>query len=341
SAGSMTAANISVGGGSLSSVVSAINNAGVGVTANALQVATNSYALELTSNGTGTASSTTVDSQAFTGSGLGALLTTTAAQNAVVSVGGTGGYQVTSQTNALSGLLPGITISLASVSSTPVTVTVSPDGSTVAGNVQTLVSAANQLLSTISTDTAYNTQTKTAGPLNGNLSLTSLAQQVLGAIGEAVGRSGAGSDGTAGESAGLAITSQGMITFNQTAFDAAYAKDPTGVQSMFTGGGTFTAALPAYAGQVSVAGANDNTSPGAYAVSVTQSAQQAVDTGSSTWASSASSLSQAETYTVTGGSASATYAATAGESIADIVNGMNTALAAAGIDASAALVGSA
>ncbi len=71
------------------------------------------------------------------------------------------------------------------------------------GNVQSLVSAANQLLSTISTDTAYNTQTKTAGPLNGDPSLTSLAQQVLAAVGEAVGTSGAGSDGTAGESAGL------------------------------------------------------------------------------------------------------------------------------------------
>ena len=328
SAGSMTANDISVGDGSLQSVVSAINGAGVGVTANALEVGTNSYALALTSNGTGTASSTTIDTQAFAGSGLGALLTTTAAQNAVVSIGGTGGYQVTSQTNALSGLLPGITVNLGSVSSTPVTVTVSPDGSSVAANVQSLVSAANQLLSTISTDTAYNTQTKTAGPLNGNESLTGLAQQVLAAVGEAVGRSGAGSDGTAGESAGLAITSQGTITFNQTAFEAAYAKNPTGVQSMFTEGGTFAAALPAYAGQVSVAGATDGTSPGTYAVSVTQSAQQAIDSGSATWASSASALPQAETYTVTGGSATATYAATAGESIADVVNGMNSALAA-------------
>jgi flagellar hook-associated protein 2 len=110
---------------------------------------------------------------------------------------------------------------------------------------------------------------------------------------------------------------------------------------MFTEGGTFAAALPAYDGQVSVAGANDNTTPGTYAVSVTQSAQQALDIGSSTWASSSSALSQAETYTVTGGSATATYAATAGETIADVVNAMNAALAAAGIDASAALVGSA
>jgi flagellar hook-associated protein 2 len=340
SAGSMTAANVSVGGGSLSSVVSAINNAGVGVTANALQVGTNSYALELTSNGTGTGSSTTMDGQAFAGSGLGALLTTTAAQNAVVSVGGTGGYQVTSQSNNLTGLLPGISINLVSVSAAPVTITVSPDGSSVADDVQALVSAANQLLSTISTDTAYNTQTKTAGPLNGDPSLNGLAQQVLAAIGEAVGTSAAGSDGTAGESAGLAITSQGTVTFNQAAFEAAYAKNPSAVQAMFTEGGTFSAALPGYAGQVSVAGANDNTSPGSYAVSVSQSAQQAVDTGSSTWPSLNSALSQAETYTITGGSATATYAASAGETIADVVNGMNAALAAAGVDASATIVGS-
>ena len=92
-AGSMTAESVSVGDGSLASVVSAINGAGVGVTANALQVGTNSYALEVTSNGTGTASSTTIDTQAFAGSALGALLTTTTAQNAIVSVGGTGGFR--------------------------------------------------------------------------------------------------------------------------------------------------------------------------------------------------------------------------------------------------------
>ena len=190
SAGSMTAANISVGGGSLSSVVSAINNAGVGVTANALQVGSNSYALELTSNGTGTASSTTLDAQAFAGSGLGALLTTTAAQNAEVSVGGTGGYQVSSQSNSLSGLLPGITINLVSVSATPVTITVSPDGSTVADNVQALVSAANQLLSTISTDTAFNTPDQDGGPPQRG----SIAQR-FGPAGAGRGRRGRGDVG--------------------------------------------------------------------------------------------------------------------------------------------------
>ncbi len=341
SAGSITAQNVSVGNGSLSTVVAAINASGVGVTANALKVGANQYALELTSNGTGTAAATTIDAGAFATSGLGALTTTTASQNAVVSIGGAGGYQVVSASNQVTGLLPGVTVNLGQASSSPVTISVSPDGTQLATTVQALVTAANQVLSTISTDTAYNTSSNTAATLNGATSLNTLAQQILAAVGTAVGTSGAGSDGTAGESAGLAITSQGTITFNQAAFEAAYAKNPAAVQAMFTEGGTFTPASPSLDGAATVAGASDDTSPGSYAVTVSQSAAQAVDTGSTTWSTPTSALSAPETYTVTSGSATATYAAAAGESVDEVISGLNSALATAGIGASAALGGSA
>jgi flagellar hook-associated protein 2 len=340
SVGTMTAQNVSVGDGSLSSVVSAINGADAGVTATALQVGTDAYALEVTSNSTGTAGAATVDTQAFSGSSLGALETTTAAQNAIVSIGGTGGFQVTSQTNTVTGLLPGVSVNLAQVSTTPVTITVSPDGSQVVSQVSALVSAANQVLSSISTDTAYDQSTNTAAPLNGQTSLNELAQQVLSIVGRAVGASGAGSDGTAGESAGLAITSTGTITFNQSAFEAAYDKNPAAVQAMFTEGGTFSPSGSAYNGQVSVAGATDETVPGDYAVSISQSAAQAIDTGSATFAAGTSTVGAAESYTVSSGANSATYAVSAGESAADVISGLNGALAAAGIDVSASLSGS-
>jgi flagellar hook-associated protein 2 len=340
SVGTMNAQNVSVGDGSLSSVVSGINQADAGVTATALLVGTDEYALEVTSNSTGTAGAATVDTQAFSGSSLGALETTTAAQNAVVSIGGTGGFEVTSQTNTVTGLLPGVSVNLAQVSATPVTITVSPDGSQVVSQVSALVSAANQVLSSISTDTAYDQSTNTAAPLNGQTSLTELAQQVLSIVGHAVGASGAGSDGTAGESAGLAITSSGTITFNQSAFEAAYDKNPAAVQAMFTEGGTFSPSGSAYGGQVSVAGATDGTVAGDYAVSISQSAAQAVDTGSATFAAGTSTIGAAESYTVSSGSNSATYAVSAGESVADVISGLNGALAAAGIDVSASLSGS-
>ena len=340
SEGSMTAQNVSVGDGSLSSVVAAINGANVGVSANALQVGTNEYALEVSSQNTGTAGAATFDAQAFAGSSLGALQTTTAAQNAIVSVGGVGGFQVTSPTNAVTGLLPGVTVDLQQVSASPVTLTVSADGSQVASQVSALVTAANAVLSTISSDTAYNQSTNTAAPLNGQTSLNLLAQQVLSIVGLAVGNSGAGSDGTAGESAGLALTSSGTITFDQNAFEAAYDANPGAVQAMFTEGGTFTPAGPAFAGQVSVAGASNNTVPGDYAVTISQSASQAVDSGSTTFAAQTSVFGAAESYTVTSGSLAATYAVSAGESLANVISGLNGALAAAGIRASASLTGS-
>lgn len=338
--GSMTAQNVSVGDGSLSSVVAAINGANAGVTANAVQMGTDEYALEITSTGTGLSGASTVDTQAFTNSSLGAMQTTTAAQNAVISLGGSSGAQITSSTNSVTGLMPGLTVNLSEKSSSPVTITVAADGSQVANDVSSLVSAANQVLSTISTDTAYSSSTKTAGPLNGDVQLGALAQQVLSIVGNAVGSSAAGSDGTVGESAGLAITSSGTITFNQDAFIQAYDANPQAVQAMFTEGGSFSAANPAYSGQVTVAGADDGTNPGNYAVTISQSAEQAVDTGSSTFASTSSQLGAAETYTVSSGTESATYSIAPGESVANVVSGLNSALAAAGIDASASISGS-
>ena len=339
SVGSVTAQNVSVGDGSLSSVVSAINGANAGITATALEVGSNQYALEITSKNTGVAAGSSLDPNAFSTSSLGTLTTTTAAQNAIVSVGGAGGFQVTSASNAVTGLLPGLTVNVSQVSASPVTLTIAPDGTQVSNQVSSLVSAANAVLSSIASDTAYNQSNNTAAALNGATSLSELSQRVLSIVGSAVGTSGVGSDGTAGESAGLAITSSGTITFDQNAFVKAYDANPAGVQAMFIEGGTFSAANPSYAGTLSVAGATDETTPGTYAVTISQSASQAVDTGSATFAASTSTLGTAESYTVTSGSSSATYAASAGESVANVISGLNNALAASGLDESTSLVG--
>ncbi|HEV3188520.1 MAG TPA: flagellar filament capping protein FliD [Acidimicrobiales bacterium] len=340
STGSVTAQNVSVGDGSLSSVVSAINSAHAGVTATSLQVGVNQYALEVTSQNTGVAASSSFDPLAFSGSSLGTLQTSTAAQDAIVSVGGTGGYQVTSATNTVKGLLPGLSVNLAQVSATPVTLSVSPDGSQMVTQVTALVNAANQVLSSITADTTLNKSANTIGALNSSSStLNLLAQQVLSIVGGAVGTSAVGSDGTVGESAGLAITKTGSITFNSTAFVAAYDANPSGVQSMFTEGGSFSPSSSTYNGQLSVAGATDSTKPGVYNVSISQSAAQAIDVGSATFTAPTSTLASAETYTIASGTITATYAASAGESVSNVIAGLNGALASAGIASSASLSG--
>ena len=333
--GTMTAQNVSVGNGSLASVVSAINGANAGVTAMALQTSTSTYALEVTSNKTGLAGAATIDTQAFATSSLGAMQLTTAAQDSIVSVGGVGGPEVVSSTNSVGGLLPGVTANLTQVSTTPVTLNVAADGSTIAGQVSTLVDAANKVLSEISTDTAYNSSTGVAAPLNGQTSLNSLAQRVLAIVGYAVGTSAAGSDGTAGESAGLSITSTGTIAFNQNAFVTAYDANPRAVQSLFTIGGTFSPSSSAFTGQVAITGATDSTTTGSYGVSVSQSASQAIDTGSAVFAATTSTLASSESYTITSGGTTASYTANAGETVAAVVSGLNASLAAAGISVSA------
>ena len=339
--GSTTAQNISVGNGSLASVVSAINAANAGMTAEALNLGQNQYALSISSNTTGAANDVSVDPSAFSGSSLGSLITTTSGQDAVISLGGAGGYEVHSASNTLTGVMPGVSIALQGVTSSPVTVTVSPDGQAAASLVQSFVTAANTVLQTISTDTAYNQTTNTAGTLNGDFALTDLAQQILATVGQAIGTSGAADLGTAGSAAGLSLDAKtGQINFDASTFATDYANNPSSVARLFTQGGTFTPSSdsPAGSGDVSLIYANDNTQPGSYAVVVSQSASQATDTGSTSLASSASTVATPETYTVSSGGQSASYGVSAGESIAQIGSGLDAAFAQAGLDLSAQVV---
>jgi flagellar hook-associated protein 2 len=341
SVGSITAQSISVGNGSLASVVSAVNAANAGVTAEALDLGQNQYALSLSSDATGAANDVSVDPASFSGSGLGSLVTTTAGQDAVVSLGGSGGYEVKSSSNTLTGLMPGVSIALEGVSSSPVTISVSPNGQAAASLVQSLVTAANTVLQTISTDTAYDESTNTAGTLNGDFELPALAQGILRTVGDAIGTSSAVDLGTAGSAAGISLDAKtGQIDFNASTFATDYANNPSAVAQLFTQGGSFApaASSPAGAGDVSLVYANDNSEAGTYGVVVTQSASQASDTGTASFASGTASLGAAESYTVSSSAKSATYGVSAGESLAQVASGLDTAFAQAGLELSAQVV---
>ena len=342
SLGSVTAHNISVGNGSLASVVSAINAANAGVTAESLDLGDDQYALSVSSDKTGAANDVSIDPAAFTSSGLGSLVTTTAGQDALISLGGPGGYEVHSASNTVTGLMPGVSIALQGVSSSPVTVTVSPDGQAAANLVQSFVTAANTVLQTISTDTAYNQTTNTAGPLNGDFELESLAQQILATVGQAIGTSSVADAGTAGSAAGFSLDAKtGQIDFDASTFASDYVKNPSAVAQLFTQGGTFSPgpASPAGNGDVSLVYAGDNSEPGSYAVVVSESAAQADDTGTASFTSAAATVSAPETYTVSSSGASASYGLEAGETLAQIASGLDTAFAQAGMDLSAQVVG--
>lgn len=332
--GSFTATEVAAGNGSLQQVVSNINAAGAGVTASAVEVSSGTYVLQLVSDQTGTASAITVEQTPFQ-SALGGFTIIAAAQNAQVAIGGQSGYLVSSQSNQVQGVLPGVTLHLVSAQapgSAPVTVSVTPDGKTLASSVQSLVNAANQVLSDVNTYAGYNEQTNTGGPLMGDATLNGITSQVLGVIAQTLGQGGI----TAAQ-AGITLNKNGTISFNAQTFAQLYDQNPSAVTSLFAQSGTFNPSSSAYAGDVSLVYAGDGTQSGSYQVVVSQSATQATDTGS---VLASGTITNAETLTVAQGSQSAQYAASAGESLSAIAQGLNAAFAQAGMGMQASVVSS-
>lgn len=330
--GSVSATDVSTGNGSLADVVANINAAGTGITASAVETGTDAYVLQLTSSKTGSSNDLSVATGAFAGSSLGSLQVASAGTDAQIQIGGSGGYTLSSATDTFSGLLPGLSVTVAQTSTTPVTVTVSPDGTALANDVQSLVSAANTVLSDVQKYAGYDASTKTGGPLMGSAALQDLTNEVQSLVASATGTSTLGN----AENVGITLTSSGTIDFDQSKFEQAFNANPTQVAAMFTQGGTFDAANPADAGQVSVSYAQPNTRSGEYTVSISQSAAQAVSTGS---VLSSGTIATPETLTIGMGAASVNYTTTAGESLSSVAAGINTALAQAGLSMSAQVVG--
>jgi flagellar hook-associated protein 2 len=328
--GSMTGSQVSVGDGSLSSVVSAINAANQGVSASAIRTGDNAYRLQLSSQSTGANARINVDGAAFTGTG--GLHTVTAGADALLHVGGPDGFDVTSATNTITGLMPGVNVTVTGTTTVdnPVTISSSADSSGRADAVNTFVTAANSLLDQLNTYGGYNTTTQVAGDLMGDGALMSLRRQVLSLVSTVrTGPSGAGVD-----SVGVNLTADGHLSFDRNAFITAFNTDPAGVAGRFASGGTLTPSSPAYAGLASFVYAPGTAAAGNYDVTVTQSATKAAFTG----AAVASTLAAGETISLRSGTVVASFAAAAGQSLQDVAAGLNAAATKAGIGVSASVV---
>lgn len=333
STGSFTANYLNIGGGTLSDLVSSINGAGIGISASAVNLGTNSYVLELASTSTGTASQITLDNSALSSS-LGGMKQVVAGQDAQIQIGGSSGYTVNSATNAVTGVMQGVTLNLVSAQaagSTPVSVSITPNATAMASSVSNLVSAANTALSTINKLAGYNSSTSTAGPLMADPNMTTLTQAILQTVASATGPAGAYNSAAVG----LSLTKTGTITFDQNTFISAYNANPSAVASIFSQGGNFQSSSATYNGAVSLVYGADATVPGTYAVNISQSATQAKDSGN---VISTGTITSAENLTITSGTASASYSATAGESLSAIATGLNSALSAQGIGVNASVV---
>ncbi len=259
SGGSAVTVNIASGSSSLSAIAAAIDQANAGITASVVFDGS-TYHLVLNGNAAGTANSFTVSGTgglaalSYGGGVSGGLAQTQAATNAGFSLNG---LNITSGSNTVGAVIPGVTLTLAASGSATVTVSQSIDG--LNGAAQGVVQALNAALSTINQQTAFSAASG-GGPLLGNVGLEVLRSNLLNAITAQIG--GSGSPYSSLSAVGFSITSSGTVTFDDSAFQAAAKSNYGAVASLLGAAGRATNANVSVD---SVAGAP----PGTYAVNVT------------------------------------------------------------------------
>jgi flagellar hook-associated protein 2 len=231
--GTVTAKNIDTGDGTLTSVVNAINAGATGVIATAVQVASNQYKLQLTSNAQGVAGSISFDPTVF--SGLGDIDDLVTGRDADLVVGvGANEYTLKSSSNSVTNILPNVTVSLQATTDTPITITVQQDPSALGSKVSSIVDSINKSLTYIKQQSAYNTTTHTAGTMLGDFSFQAIEDGLISAVNSVVSESSLGST----SSVGITLQADGTFKFDQTAFSTAYQQNPEAVAQLFLEGGT-------------------------------------------------------------------------------------------------------
>ena len=301
---------IDVGSGTLAEVVAGINGAGAGITATAVQTSPGQYRLQVGASSTGDASQFSL-----TGiTGFSAMNTLTAGANATIRVGsGANAYDVQSSTNTFSNVVSGISFTVSKETVSPVTVSSSVDPTTVSDQIGAIVTNANNLLSSIAANTAWDSTSKTGGPLLGDSTVRSLQQSILSIVGSVA-------------APGLSVTSAGQVAFDKDAFATAFKADPTAVMGSYGASSTFATSSPSLTATATYSNATSSTAAGPYAVKVTSNAKaeqwQVVAPGTGI---------VGRLLSITRGSSTVSYTAQGGDTPETVAATLNTKLAQAGM----------
>jgi len=258
----------------------AVNAANIGVTASIINDGSASpYRLILTSSTTGLANSMkiTVAGDAA----LSNLLTedpaatatqnlsqTAAAQNANFTVNG---VAISKTSNTVGDVVQGVTVNLAGSSASPVTLSVAPNVSSVSQAINGFVTAYNGAVKAIQSQTSYDPTTKTAGTLQGDISLSIIQSQMAALLTSTVGGNPNGFSNLT--QIGIGFQKDGTLAVDAAKLNNALNSNYQGVANLFTAAGTATDSL------VSYTSASSNTKAGTYGVNITQLSTQGTAVG--------------------------------------------------------------
>ncbi len=206
----------------LAGLATSVNNLSAGVTASVITDASGAR-LSIVSNTSGAAGDLTISSDTV---GLGFT-------KAVTGVNGSAtvdGVPVTSASNSLTSVIPGVTLNLLSASTSQVTVSVQADPTQVTQAVNNFVTSYNKLAGDINVQFQYNSTTKSAGVLAGDSTLRILQQNLLSDINASVP---AGNSITNLAALGVNLNQDGTLTVNSAQLQSALSGNYQDVQNFF------------------------------------------------------------------------------------------------------------
>jgi flagellar hook-associated protein 2 len=181
------------------------------------------------------------------------------------------GLNISKPSNHVTDAISGLAIDLKAVNTTSTAFTIARDTSTAATNVSNFVSAYNTIVNGLSSLTAYNATTKTAGTLSGDTSIRLIASRLQSLVATVL--PGGGSI-TSLNDVGVTFKDDGTLSLDSTKLSSALSSNPDAVGRLFAKTGTATDSL------VSYTDSTDKTQVGTYALNVTQLASQGTLTGS-------------------------------------------------------------
>ncbi|OIR08467.1 flagellar hook-associated protein 2 [mine drainage metagenome] len=263
----------------LSGIRDAINAANIGVTASIINDGSASpYRLVLTSSATGVANSMkiSVSGDATLGSllsedpaGTQNLSQTSAALNANFTVNG---IAISKASNTVGDVVPGVTLNLAATSASPINLGIAPNTSSVGTAINGFVTAYNDAVKAIQSQTSYDPTTKTAGTLQGDISLSIIQSQMAAMLTTNIGSNPNGLTNLT--QIGIGFQKDGTLAVDSTKLNAALNTNYQGVANLFIAAGNATDSL------VSYTSAGSTTKAGTYGLNITQLSTQGTAVGS-------------------------------------------------------------
>ncbi|MDQ6620898.1 MAG: flagellar filament capping protein FliD [Pseudomonadota bacterium] len=285
SAGSKTV-TIAAGQNSLAGIRDAVNVAGVGVTATIVNDGSAAgNRLVFTANNSGAVNSLRIiasdsdgnstdamglsqlafDPAAIAGAGRN-LTEKVLAQDALLSIDG---IDVKSSSNTVRGAIDGVTLNLVKTNANPATVSVVGKTSEVDAKVAAFVKAYNDLNSTLTSLTKYDSTKKEASVLTGDGTVRTVQNQLRTLLG---GRLGSGTLSTLSQ-VGVTFQADGTLALSTTKLDALLGSNASAVTQLFAAVGSASDPL------TKVIGFSGRTTPGTYALDVSNVASHGALTG--------------------------------------------------------------